>query len=66
MSLFAESDLIEMSGGRGKLLNDLIIRVMQEFHYDIETMKKMPIPTFFELVRKIDEDSKEMEKSSKR
>jgi len=63
---FSESDLVEMSGGRGRNLNDLIIRVMQEFHYDIDTMRKMPIPTFIELVRKLNEDAKEMEKSSKR
>lgn len=57
-----QKDLIRMQGGGEKLLNDLIITVMHEFHYDIDTIKKMPVPTFFEILRKLKEDQDEQER----
>lgn len=50
----------------GKLLNDLIIVVMKEFGYDIETMRKMPVSTFMELARKLAEDAREAEREMRR
>ena len=57
-----KEDLIQMRGGREKTLHDLIILVMHEFHYDIDTMKKMPVPTFMSLVKKLSEDYEEQER----
>lgn len=50
----------------GKALNDIIIVVMKEFGYDIETMRKMPISTFMELVKKLSNDAKEQEREMRR
>jgi len=47
-------------GDREKNIKEAIIVIMKEFGYDIDTMRRMPIPTFIELVKYYEEWEREM------
>ena len=53
-------------GDREKNIKEAIIVIMKEFGYDIDTMRRMPIPTFIELVNKLAKDYEEQEREMRR